>query len=182
MQEKIEFKVTSNRDVDIMNPKDFEKIDHVHMDLTNSKLDESKFFEIFDRLAETKQNRKFHLDLTKVDLDEQKVNRIVNCFENWSELTNLHLHAREMKLDDREFEKLLNKGISKLQNLTKIHIALQNVNMNTAKLTSLQNLVKTLPKLVQVKFNLNKENLTQKEIQSIEEITKNKPMNEIIWT
>jgi hypothetical protein len=183
MKENKELKVTNNNDVDNFNPNDYQNLDHIHMDLTNSKLDQARFFEIFDRLAKTKQDRKFHLDLTNVDLDSQKIERIVNCFEKWKDtLTNLHLHFYSTKLDDEQFDKLFYAGVSKLQNLTKIHISLKEANMSTAKLISLENLMKKLTKVTNVRMNVSRENLMQKEIDSFESIVKNRPTNDIQWT
>lgn len=183
MKENKELKITNNNDVDNFNLNNYQYINHIHIDITNSKLDQSKFLEIFDRLAKTKQDRKFHLDLTNVDLDQQKIESILNCFENWKEsLKNLHLHFYQTKLEDQDFDKFFNLGVSKLQNLTKIHISMKDAKMTTTKLTSLQNLINKLVKVENVKINVSKENLTQKDIDSFETTVRNRQIKEILWT
>ena len=181
IQNKMEFKVMRNEDIDKFDKNNFDKVDHLHIDMSQSQVESTKIAEILDRLSLTKQDRKFHLDLKKVKLDEIITQKIIKCLSSWTEMTNLHLHFSEVPLDEQIFMRLVKEGIVNLKNLTKIHLLLDNCNINNKMLTQIEHVIKSLPKLSNIRLNFKNNKLSEKDLMSIKTMINSYPSNELLW-
>jgi len=162
------------KEVKIANPEDIEnnKValtqgDSVHLDLKDTSLDKNQFIQLFDQMAKT-QKTDFQLDMSNIELDEDRFNALNNCVKNW-DLKHFHLNASNCKFSDSSFTNLCN-SLKKMQNLEKLHLVLENVDMNRAKRAVLEDLLSTLPNAKNVAINTRSSNMTQNDIQRIHDL------------
>jgi hypothetical protein len=177
-ENKIEFKISKNEDVDKFEQANYDNIDHLHIDSSEGYIDNEKLIKVFERLSTTKQDRKFHLDLKKLKLEMVLINKLLNCFGKWHELVNLHFHFREVRFDEETFKRLM-EGITKLNNLTKIHLLLESCEINTTMANYIEQSLKKLPKLNNVRLDLTNNKLNEKDVANLKKLVNSYSSNEM---
>lgn len=65
-----------------MDMKHIERVDNLHISLRNNIMTKEHFLELFSTLSNTNQKH-LHLDLTNTDIDDDKIEAIINCFKTW---------------------------------------------------------------------------------------------------
>jgi hypothetical protein len=59
-----------------------QKVDNLHISVRDNILTKEHFLELFSILSQSNQKR-VHLDLTNTDIDEEKLEALTNCLKNW---------------------------------------------------------------------------------------------------
>lgn len=181
MKELCQVKLTRNEDFETLKVQDWKKIDHLHFDFTNNKVDKSKFIEIFSKISGNNLEKKFHLDFTNVELDDDRIEAMCKCMRNFTNLRNLHFHFKDTKFSDEQFDKFMCDCIASFKNLEKLHFEMENCNVNPKKIKFIENFIKELPKLKNCRLNFRRNNLKKEELGVLHNLIYHLPVNELFY-
>lgn len=173
-----EFKIEKNEDIEKCK-NDFAKVDHIHLDLKNSTLDDNKFEELCSTLKERSNLKIFQLDISDLEMNDKKIDNFVNCFKNWN-LRHFHINISNIKFTDDQFKKFF-EPLLNMSNLQKLHLIMENVNMNDCKRKFIEDLIEKCNNLTDVSLNIKNNNLSLEQMDRLRKLIDPVPTRELLW-
>jgi hypothetical protein len=181
MIDKVQNTISSNEDVDKLAKVESQKLNSIHLNLKEQSIDKTKFSELFKKLQDVKNLEKVELDLTKFQIDNEQIDMVNKFLKSQDNLKEVYIHVSESNFEDSQFDKLLNDSLKDRKSLEKLHLFMENVNMNDEKRKSIQKLVQSLSGLKNVYLNMQRNYLTQDDMSDLHHLIFHFPHRVLLW-
>ena len=152
--DKLVLDVSCNEDIEKINLEKNSKINHLHLQFHND-IDYENFKFLFDKLSKIEAYNRFHVDFIKFNFTDDKIQHFSNCLKIWN-LKEFNLNISDISISDSQFENLLKKCFLEMKNLKKLHLILENIQINSQKVKSIVNALEYLPNLNHVFINIKR--------------------------
>ncbi len=162
MIDKFTFSISINKDLENFQLESGSKINHLHLNIEN-KIENSKLSSIFEKLSSCDVYNRFHLNLTEFELNKEN-SKIIIDYVQGLKIRELNINILNCEINDELFEKFIISCLTNKQTLEKLHLTLENIDLNKNKITSLIAGLSSLPKLNHVFINIKKNNLPLEEM------------------
>ena len=160
----------------------FDFVDHIFLDFADSKIDQNLFFEIFQKLSNTDQRKKFHLEIYNFVLDDEKVSVIINCLKRWrNSLEHLHLGFKSTLLSSKELNKIINEAVAEMKKLKKIKFNLMNFKLSLNQCRECIAVIKTLPCICHAKLNFKRSDFNVEDSKALKKLIDSEPKFKLMW-
>jgi hypothetical protein len=138
------------------------KINHLHVNLDN-KIEKNILLSFFEKLSSCDVYNRFHLNLSYFDAENLDI--IIEYVKNLK-IREFNLNLSNFIIKDEVFENFIIGSLSNKISLEKLHITLDNIDLNENKIKSIVKGLETLPTLnhVYIKINLKSNNLPLEEM------------------
>lgn len=181
MIDQVQTTISTNEDVDKLVQKENQKLNSLHLNLKEQGIDKQKFSDLFKKLQEVKNLEKVELDLTKFQIDNDQIEMVNKFLKQQDNLKEVYFHVSESNFEDSQFEKLIFDSLKDKKSLEKMHLYMENVNMNEEKRRSVQKLVQSLTGLRNVYLNMQRNFLTQDDIFDLHHLIFHLPHRVLLW-
>ena len=160
MIDKLVINISSNEDIENLNILENSKVNHLHVTISQKEILNYNFSVLFNKLSKLEPYNRFHLDMNNFSIDDEKIEIIIEAVKNW-QLREINFNISNTNLSDSQFDKLLFSSLSSIKTLEKVHLILENVQLNANKIKTINSILSSLPNLKHVFLNIknNKVNL-----------------------
>jgi GTP1/Obg family GTP-binding protein len=154
MIDKLVLDISSDEDVKKINIEENSKINHLHLQIIN-EINSENFKFLLDKLSKIDAYNRFHVDLVKFNLTDDIIEQFSNCLKKWN-LREFNLNISDSVISDTQFENFLKKCFPELKNLERLHLILENIEINSQKIKSITSTLENLPNLNHVFINIKR--------------------------
>lgn len=162
-----EFKISSNDDVDRFK-KEIGTSQRIHLDLKETKLEKTKFTDLFEKLSTIKNLNEFQIDMSHTSIDDDRTSSFVNALSSFTDLKILNLNFEKVKISESNFDKII-KSINNTR-LERLYLNFNNVELTKKMRESMMSLVKDSSSLTSVSINTKSSKISKEDVERINEI------------
>jgi hypothetical protein len=177
LDQQYRFTIHKDEDIDKYR-KDFDKINHIHLDLRNHKLSNDKFIELFERLSATKLEDA-HFDFEGLCFEESELSAIIKCLSCW-DLRKCSLNFDNVRIPDTQFERLID-ALRFMGSLEKLNLRFRNIGMNDYKLKALCQHLEKVHNLENFFIDISGNGLEKEQIVHLSKVMNGFKARELIW-
>jgi hypothetical protein len=164
---------------DIQNIQDVDKVENLHLCLSDTKMTNENFDNLINSLQKSKNERIFKMDIKDWTLDDTKVDKIANLMKNWN-LYHFSLNMTNVNLTDKQFEDLLHP-LKHMQNLEILHLIMENTNITDTKRQYLQKLIRDMNNLRSVHINIRSNKISKDALAEFRSFLEPIPIRQLLW-
>jgi len=164
MIDKIVLKISSNEDIKNINYDNEFKINHLHIEISN--ISEINLKNLLEKLSKLEPYNRFHLDIKNSKINDETCKLLSNFISRWN-LREINYNFSGTCFTDKQFEILFSNALLSDNikvSLEKLHLILENVELNTNKLKTINNVLNSLLKLNHIFINIRKNKIDNYDI------------------
>ncbi len=177
-----DYKIASSTDIEAFKPEKNLKLNSLQLDFKGGNFDKTKFTDFFtNKLSHAKDLHKVELDFTRFGIDNHTIELITEFLSGLKNLREVDFHISECKLTNTQFDKLLNDSLGGKTSMTKLHLNMENVDINEPKRKSIEKLIKSMPNLVHSHINMQRNTLSKSDLDELHGMINHMPYKVILW-
>lgn len=142
MIDKYVFKATSNEEIQKLNLEDNTKINHFHLEI-DKDIDDKNFKLLWEKINKYDLYDRFHLDLRSCIMTDERAEIISDHLKKFN-LKEINYNFSNTKLTDHQFDVLLSNTLPNINGLERLHLILENINLDKNKLKTIKSVLSSL--------------------------------------
>jgi hypothetical protein len=197
MIDKFTLIISSNKEIDefLKNMEDSTKINHFHLEIVgadkvinerfqpsnNTEITDENFFKLCEKIKKLDLYNRIHFDFSSLpNISEKWTDVISDTLQNFNP-REINFNFSDSSLSDYQFERLLKNSSKNMDNLEKLHLIMENINITQNKIKSIEEIVESLKtkKLNHVFLNLKRNEIKEYTLNNLNEIMGNIIIREI---
>jgi len=199
MIDKLTLRISSNEKIEefINTIEDSTKVNHFHIDISeadgqsellcqsslsiNSCITNENFFKMCEKIKRLDLYNRIHLDISSLpDVSDDWIDAISDTLKSFNP-REINFNFSNSNLSDIHFEKLVYQSLKNMDNLEKLHLVMENLNITANKMKYIEDIVEILKskKLNHVFLNLKRNEIYKFTLDRLNEIIGNLIIKEI---